>query len=58
MTASDAPVQFRFGQGLVGQCAREKQRILVRDVPDDYIRIKSSLGCGRSHHHRGAAGAV
>src|SRR5437764_14421333 len=27
------PVQFRVGQGLVGQCAREKQRILVRDVP-------------------------
>src|SRR5260370_21143716 len=41
---SDVPVQFRFGQGLVGQCAREKQRILVRDVPQDYIRINSSLG--------------
>ena len=40
----DAPQQFRFGQGLVGQCAREKQRILVRDVPDDYMRIRSSLG--------------
>jgi len=24
----DAPQQLRFGQGLVGQCAREKQRIL------------------------------
>jgi HAMP domain-containing protein/CheY-like chemotaxis protein/signal transduction histidine kinase len=36
--------QFRIGQGLVGQCAREKQRILVRDVPTDYIRISSSLG--------------
>ena len=40
------PTQFRFGQGLVGQCAREKQRILVRDVPEDYIRIQSSLGSG------------
>jgi HAMP domain-containing protein/CheY-like chemotaxis protein/signal transduction histidine kinase len=40
----DVPVQFRFGQGLVGQCAVEKQRILVRDVPDGYIRINSSLG--------------
>jgi HAMP domain-containing protein/CheY-like chemotaxis protein/signal transduction histidine kinase len=40
----DAPVQFRFGQGLVGQCAREKQRILVRDVPENYVRITSSLG--------------
>jgi HAMP domain-containing protein/CheY-like chemotaxis protein len=40
----EAPVQFRFGQGLVGQCAREKERILVRDVPENYIRIQSSLG--------------
>jgi HAMP domain-containing protein/CheY-like chemotaxis protein/signal transduction histidine kinase len=40
----DAPQQVRFGQGLVGQCAREKQRILVRDVPDGYVRIRSSLG--------------
>jgi HAMP domain-containing protein/CheY-like chemotaxis protein len=40
----DIPGQFKFGQGLVGQCAKEKQRILVRDVPKDYIRIRSSLG--------------
>ncbi len=30
----------------MGQCAREKQRILVRDVPENYIRIQSSLGSG------------
>jgi len=42
----DAPAQFSFGQGLVGQCAQEKQRILVRDVPENYIRIRSSLGSG------------
>ncbi len=42
----DAPMQFHLGQGLVGQCAREKQRILVRDVPENYIRIRSSLGSG------------
>ncbi len=38
------PAHFKFGQGLVGQCAREKQRILVRDIPNDYIKISSSLG--------------
>ncbi len=43
---SDAPVQFQFGQGLVGECASAKQRILVRDVPSDYIHIRSSLGSG------------
>ncbi len=36
--------QFRTGEGLVGQCALEKQRIRVTDVPPDYIRISSGLG--------------
>ncbi|HTA44047.1 MAG TPA: HAMP domain-containing protein [Bryobacteraceae bacterium] len=40
------PVQFRMGQGLVGQCAQEKRRILVGSLPKDYIRISSSLGDG------------
>jgi signal transduction histidine kinase/HAMP domain-containing protein/ActR/RegA family two-component response regulator len=35
---------FRLGQGLVGQCAKEKKRILLTDVPDDYITINSGLG--------------
>ena len=31
----------------MGECATAKQRILVRDVPGDYIRIRSSgLGSG------------
>src|SRR6185437_11179664 len=30
--------------GLVGQCAQEKRRILVTNVPNDYIKIGSSLG--------------
>ncbi len=36
--------QFRLGEGLVGQCAQEKQRILLTDVPGDYVRINSGLG--------------
>ena len=36
--------QFRLGEGLVGQCAKEKKRILVTEVPGDYVRINSGLG--------------
>ena len=28
----------------MGQCAQEKQRILLTDVPSDYVRINSGLG--------------
>ena len=36
--------QFRIGEGIVGQAAFEKQRILLRNAPDDYITINSGLG--------------
>ncbi|MFN6465125.1 MAG: HAMP domain-containing protein [Nostoc sp. DedVER02] len=36
--------RFHLGEGLVGQCALEKERILLTDVPSDYVRISSGLG--------------
>jgi CheY-like chemotaxis protein/signal transduction histidine kinase len=36
-----------LGDGLIGQCALEKQRILLDNVPKDYTRIRSSLGGAR-----------
>jgi HAMP domain-containing protein len=35
---------FRLGEGLVGQCALERERILLVDVPPGYVRIASGLG--------------
>ena len=40
----DQPQRIEIGSGLVGQCAIEKQRILLHKVPSDYTRISSSLG--------------
>ncbi|HEV7329998.1 MAG TPA: HAMP domain-containing protein [Flavisolibacter sp.] len=36
--------EFALGQGLVGQCAVEKERILLTNVPSNYLRISSGLG--------------
>ena len=36
--------QIRWGEGLIGQAALEKQQILFSHVPADYIKISSQLG--------------
>jgi signal transduction protein with GAF and PtsI domain len=40
--------EFALGEGLVGQCALEKERILLTNVPKNYTKISSGLG---KHHH-------
>src|ERR671923_258774 len=40
------PRKIAFGEGLVGQCAFEKKRIVLTNAPSDYIRISSALGSG------------
>ena len=37
-SGDDQPKRIEVGEGLVGQCALEKQRILLTDVPRDYTR--------------------
>ena len=36
--------EFALGEGLVGQCALEKERILLTNIPRNYSKIVSGLG--------------
>jgi HAMP domain-containing protein/CheY-like chemotaxis protein/GAF domain-containing protein len=36
--------EFKPGQGLVGQCVVEREKILLTNVPPDYIHVQSGLG--------------
>ncbi len=38
------PIEFAIGEGLVGQVAFEKERIILSNVPSNYIKISSGLG--------------
>src|SRR2546425_1230746 len=40
----DQPTRIEVGHGLVGQCAFEKQRIVLTNVPKNYTTVHSSLG--------------
>src|SRR5690606_21751710 len=35
---------FSLNEGLVGQCAMDKERILLTHVPDTYLQINSGIG--------------
>ena len=41
---NSAKNRFKLGEGLVGQAALEKRRILLTDVPGNYGKISSGLG--------------
>ncbi len=43
-TRPDQAERLGVGDGLVGQCAREKQRILLANIPASYTPVHSSLG--------------
>src|SRR5690349_12260138 len=40
---SAEPRTYRVGESLVGQCAADRQRILLSDIPEDAIRVRSGL---------------
>src|SRR5262249_49771396 len=42
--AAASAASFNLGEGLVGQCARERQPATLTSLPPDYLRIASGLG--------------
>jgi hypothetical protein len=38
------PQTVRYHENLIGQCAYERKRILLNDMPRDYIEVSSGLG--------------
>jgi HAMP domain-containing protein/signal transduction histidine kinase/DNA-binding response OmpR family regulator len=42
--SSNLPESIALGEGLVGQCAKDNRRILLSELPHDYVPISSSLG--------------
>jgi signal transduction histidine kinase/CheY-like chemotaxis protein/HAMP domain-containing protein len=46
--ASDRVVsEFRLGEGLVGQCALDRRKIAILDLPDGHVTIRSGLGASK-----------
>jgi len=41
-----SPQTLQLGEGLAGQCARERKPVMLRHLPPDYLRISSGLGGG------------
>jgi CheY-like chemotaxis protein/signal transduction histidine kinase/HAMP domain-containing protein len=37
------PIRLKLGEGLVGQCAMDKQRMLIADIPEMAVPISSAL---------------
>jgi HAMP domain-containing protein/CheY-like chemotaxis protein/signal transduction histidine kinase len=41
--ANGHPLNLRAGQGLIGQCAVDKRRMLITEMPEDAVPISSAL---------------
>jgi signal transduction histidine kinase/DNA-binding response OmpR family regulator len=44
------PQELRFGETLIGQSALRKELLHLKDVPDDFLQIRSGLGVSQPKH--------
>ncbi len=56
--ANGHPRASQLGEGLIGQCAVDKRRMLIADMPDDAVPIGSALFKVVPQQRHRAAGAV
>jgi HAMP domain-containing protein/CheY-like chemotaxis protein/signal transduction histidine kinase len=45
------PQTLRFGEGLIGQCAVDKRRMLITEMPDNVVPISSALFKVKPRHN-------
>jgi putative methionine-R-sulfoxide reductase with GAF domain len=43
-------IKYEFGEGLVGQVAKEGKKVIIDDIPEGYITIISGLGAASPNH--------
>jgi HAMP domain-containing protein/signal transduction histidine kinase/CheY-like chemotaxis protein len=36
--------EFKLGESIIGQCALEKERIIIKNPPPEYVKVNSGLG--------------
>ncbi len=46
LKGADTPEAWALGEGFVGQAARQKELIVIEDLPSDYLFVGSSVGKG------------
>jgi len=39
--------EYSIGQGLIGQCAKDREIIVIKNVPQNYMQVESGLGSAR-----------
>lgn len=48
--AESETIRFEFGEGLIGQAAKEGEVLVIDEIPDNYINIISGLGNASPKH--------
>ncbi|MES2604926.1 MAG: response regulator [Pseudomonadota bacterium] len=49
-SADGVPMHFSLGEGLLGQVAKDRQTVLLNEVPDSYLTTSCAFGKGNPKH--------